>query len=554
MAGDLRLLFDLRRTLVRNRLRTLLRESRFKAVVIFSLASLFWVGFFWSFYEAFRFLNTFEGVASVMHDIVFALFFMSLFIMLTFSNAIIGFSSFYRSSEIETLMTCPVSVSALLAYRFLEGTLFSSWAFMLLAAPFLVAFGLNSNAHPAFYPCIFLFFLPFVIMPAALGNLLALALTAWFPRNRGKVLGTFVGGIILVLAVAGLRETLWRPSDNLFSMHWMQSILGNLSFAQNPYLPSRWMARGIIACASGAFTSAGFYLLLLLANSMFAYALLDGVYSRWFLFTWRKAREAYSPTKRKKSIGIFSLAGSRSDMLIMKDIKMFVRDPVQWSQCAILFGIMALYILNLRNFNYHVAEMFWKNIVAFLNLTATSLTMATLMTRFVFPMISLEGQRFWILGLAPVSRRQILNTKFAFVLSGSFLITAVLVVLSNLMLQTLSAVMLLQLCAALMICTGLSGLTIGLGVIFPNFKEDDPSRIVSGFGGTLTLVLSMFYVAAIVILVLVPCHYYLVESSLSDRAFMVVMGMSLAVGALLTAGVCGIPMWLGRRAFDRLEL
>ena len=38
----------------------------------------------------------------------------------------------------------------------------------------------------------------------------------------------------------------------------------------------------------------------------------------------------------------------------------------------------------------------------------------------------------------------------------------------------------------------LCGLAVGLGALFPNFKEDNPSKIVSGFGGTLCLVASFF--------------------------------------------------------------
>jgi ABC-2 type transport system permease protein len=40
--------------------------------------------------------------------------------------------------------------------------------------------------------------------------------------------------------------------------------------------------------------------------------------------------------------------------------------------------------------------------------------------------------------------------------------------------------------------------------LFPNFKEENPSKIVSGFGGTLCLVISSIYVILFVALVAVP--------------------------------------------------
>jgi len=40
----------------------------------------------------------------------------------------------------------------------------------------------------------------------------------------------------------------------------------------------------------------------------------------------------------------------------------------------------------------------------------------------------------------------------------------------------------------------LNGLAVGLGVLFPNLKENNPNKIVSGFGGTLCFVLSSIYI------------------------------------------------------------
>src|SRR5204863_9210692 len=46
----------------------------------------------------------------------------------------------------------------------------------------------------------------------------------------------------------------------------------------------------------------------------------------------------------------------------------------------------------------------------------------------------------------------------------------------------------------------LTGLAVGLGALYPNFKEENPSKIVSGFGGTFCLVLSFLYILGSVVL------------------------------------------------------
>ena len=61
----------------------------------------------------------------------------------------------------------------------------------------------------------------------------------------------------------------------------------------------------------------------------------------------------------------------------------------------------------------------WTNLVSFLNLAVVGLILSTFTTRFIYPMLSLEGRRFWVLGLMPVSRETIVWSKFVFAALGS---------------------------------------------------------------------------------------------------------------------------------------
>jgi ABC-2 type transport system permease protein len=103
-------------------------------------------------------------------------------------------------------------------------------------------------------------------------------------------------------------------------------------------------------------------------------------------------------------------------LLIMKDLRLFRRDPVQWSQFLIFFGLLLLYFANVDRFREHKSDinvLTWVNIVSFLNLAVVGLILSTFTTRFIYPLISLEGRRFWILSLLPVDRDTILWSKWA---------------------------------------------------------------------------------------------------------------------------------------------
>src|ERR1700690_3137540 len=90
--------------------------------------------------------------------------------------------------------------------------------------------------------------------------------------------------------------------------------------------------------------------------------------------------------------------------LLVKDFPLFRRDPVQWSQFIISFGLLALYVVNIRRLSYIPN---YSAMIGFLNLAVVGLILSTFTTRFIFPMISLEGRRLWILGLLPIKRDSI---------------------------------------------------------------------------------------------------------------------------------------------------
>jgi ABC-2 type transport system permease protein len=186
--------------------------------------------------------------------------------------------------------------------------------------------------------------------------------------------------------------------------------------------------------------------------------------------------------------------------------------------------------------------------ISFLNLAVVGLILSTFTTRFVFPMISLEGRRFWILGLLPLRRKTILWGKFVFAALGSILTCTVLVTLSDVMLRVPAVVLWVHLLVCLILCCGLSGIAVGLGARFPDLREDSPSKIAAGFGGTLNLVVSTIYIIAIIALTAVPCHFY--TAAISSASSLV---WGTAVSLLLGLAATAVPLWIGFRAFARLE-
>jgi ABC-2 type transport system permease protein len=117
--------------------------------------------------------------------------------------------------------------------------------------------------------------------------------------------------------------------------------------------------------------------------------------------------------------GMLVFLPRRLRLLVVKDLRTFLRDASQWSQFLLFFGLLALYIINLPRFGVEDLPPHWRSLVSNLNLGATCLTLATLTSRFVFPQLSLEGRRIWVTGLLPMRRALIIWGKFFFAAVGT---------------------------------------------------------------------------------------------------------------------------------------
>jgi len=255
---------------------------------------------------------------------------------------------------------------------------------------------------------------------------------------------------------------------------------------------------------------------------------------------------ARGPSLPERLLGFFKWVDPGLRVLVIKDARTFWRDTAQWGQSVMLFGLLGVYIINLRHFTQQLTSLFWINMVSFLNLGACSLNLATVTTRFVFPQFSLEGKRLWVVGMAPLGLARIVKAKYWLASLSSLVVTLSLIMLSSYLLDmTWDRVAFFS--AAVTIMTfSLNGLAVGLGVVFPNFRDSSPSKIVSGFGGTLCLVLSFLYILASVLILGfgtsgLPPHTGWAVASVTTFTF-----LSFLIG--------WVPLKLGLRRLDKLEI
>jgi ABC-2 type transport system permease protein len=411
----------------------------------------------------------------------------------------------------------------------------------------------------------------FIVLPGAGGAWLALLVARYVDRRTFQLAALAVAAVLVALVAVWLRPE--PPVDVMTEtrvLTVLDKVLVKTRLAQDPFLPSYWLSSSVLQWSEGALSGAVFFLLVLLSNALLFgfltctrsgglfYEAHSAVQSRgsvleqwsWFRL-WRARRGpaggAPGPLERWASVCWWLSPQVRA--LVVKDTRMFWRDTTQWAQTVVLFGLLGVYILNLRHFALQLDRPFWGFLVSHLNLLACSLNLATLTTRFVYPQFSLEGKRLWIVGMAPLGIQKVVRVKFALALTAALTVTVGLIVLSCHMLNlSWNRTVYFALAVAVMSWT-LTALAVGLGVLYPNFKEDHPGKIVSGFGGTFCLVLSFLYILAAVILLGFGAPWVGSAGTSLGRLIGCLGGF-----AVLSIGLGWGPFMLGMRRLRTLEL
>ncbi len=550
------------------RLQSVREQSRLLSFVILGFMGVYLAFAFWLFRTALRFINSFPGFGTILGERLLFILFAFLFFLLLVSNVVIGYTNFFRQRETTFLLALPLSAQNVFRWKLLESVLLASWAFLFLIAPMLAAYGLVQRVPWHFYPVTVVLVGLFIGLPGVFGAWIAITLGLFLGRRKFQILTLVVLGLLIGLVAFWLRPVPLAddlPETRVLAV--LDKLLYRTKFAEFPGLPSYWLSSSVLNWTDGAVATAAFFALVLLSNVLFFGALsvtrtgrafyegFSAVLSRggtvgdWSWLWGAKPAASFDYRLRlpERILGRLPFISSDVRAIAVKDARVFWRDTTQWGQTLVLFGLLGVYILNLRHFSQQLTNPFWINLVAYLNLGACALNLSTLTTRFVYPQFSLEGRRLWVVGMAPLGLVKVVRVKFWLTGITSWLVTLPLIVLSCRMLL-MEWNLVLYFCGVVTLMTfALNALAVGLGSLFPNMREENPGKIVSGFGGTFCLVLSFAYVVGSVALLAVG-----VPSGRDREPGPVLMALLAFFGLSLLIG--WLPYKLGLKRVARFEI
>ena len=445
---------------------------------------------------------------------IFQMGWLTIFAMLIFSSMVTTVSTLYLSEDNEIMLAAPIRLSELYLMRYTTTSIYTSWMMVIFSLPIFAAFGHVFRAGPLYYPLLLLSVITVAAIGCALAMLITVLLVYLFPARRTKDIAVYLSlcfGISLYFLFRMIRpEELVNPEKYSRFVEYLSAI----STPAGPWLPAGWAANLL----SGYLLDRELDLLLiglLITTPFLLYFAGEWAMKHLFLTGFSKSQESFGGHRSFRSPRRLS---HPLICICRKELKQFLRNSSEWSQ---LFMIGALIVVYLYNFTVLPLDRspirieYLANLIAYGNIGLSGFLTASLAARFVYPSVGGEGGAIYLIRSSPLSLFRFLLYKYLFYLVPFTLLTLILILVSNMLLQIDGVMWWISLVTGLIISWTITGMALGFGTLFADFKAEN--RVASmGPGAILYLFWSMVYQVAVIALIGIPT-YHTVRSSLSGQ-------------------------------------
>jgi ABC-2 type transport system permease protein len=476
-----------------------------RMILLAALAVAFWSGVFGLLY---RVLHYFRGVAEIgdlLSTKLLGLALLAFSSILLLSNLITALSSFFLAKDLDLLAASPVHSIRFYLAKLTETTLHSSWMVALLAVPLFAAYGIVYDGGPLWPVIVLGAFVPFLLLPAIVGSALTLLLVNLVPARRAKELLSLIGigavaSLALVLRMAQ-PEQLVRPEG----FRSLADFVAMLQAPTNPLLPSDWAMRMLMNWLLQR--ADPLPVVLLWGSAAVGLGIGALLYRHLYRAAFSKAQESARVSAGSHWSGTLAsllrwLPADRREF-ILKDTRLFFRDPTQWSQLILLAVLILVYLFNIQALPLFSGDQVPSSVVTlvvFLNLGLAGFVLAAIAARFLFPSVSLEGRQMWLLRSSPLDLRAMLWSKYWIGTVPLLLLALVMTIVTNVILHASPFMTMVSLLTMVAFTLAASALALSFGALYPRFDTENAAQIPTSFGGLVYMMASVTLLALVIML------------------------------------------------------
>jgi ABC-2 type transport system permease protein len=553
--------------IVRNSFTRPARLDRLKSLFFFCLGAAFFVAIMLGSMAFFQKLAAEQPFGTILVHKLVEFLFLTFFTVLIFSSIVTSLNSFFLDSDMPLLVTAPISFGRVYLSRYVQTLVMTGWMVIMFGLPVFLSCGIVFKAAWYFYPWIVAVLIAFVFLPVAIGSLVTILLVRAFPARKMQDILVILA-VILIVALYFLFRFL-RP-ERLFNpdiFTGFAEYFATLKTPNSPLLPSTWGSLALLAPLDGKLAEDGvFYILQLLAWGFFSILIGAAFANRFFLDAFTKSQEG----RRLRITGlpfvqtVFSrLAGRRDPVrreFFLKEIRGFFRDTSQWTQLLLLLGLIIVYLFNFKALDldrFAGVTFGLRNMIGYVNMVLGGFVMSAICVRFVLPAISLEGKAIWIIRTAPISFKRFVWGKFRFYVVPVFIVSEILIVLSNIYLGTDPAIIFFSGIFMGLLSLSITALAIGIGAMYPNFEEKTAARMATGVSSIIYMSFAFGLILAVIAILsygMNVLHYSQLTGSAPSLRQWILILLSFMVVLLIIAASVIYPMRKGIESLNKREL
>ena len=466
--------------------------------------------------------------------------------LLFVSSLVSSLNTFYLAKDLRLMLSLPLHPFSFYSARLAEVCFQSGWVILPTFIATLLGVGQGIDASLLFFLSVPLVSAMAILAACALSVLLVTAIACVVPANRLREFSLVFNGFLVVGFYVAIRSARLERYLNPNEFRHLPSALKKFGSDQY-WLPSQWMTETLIS-ASGYAEKPDFLPFLFLVILLLA-ALGLGFSAHLFLFSKARAKAVVTNTVQIQSRGEFvvklftalgKICGFRSLELaiLKKEARSVVRDPQQWTQMFMFVGLFILFGYNFRYLNELRLPEF---IEILFSLGMTGFILSALSLRFIYPLVSLEGDAFWIIHSAPISATDILRAKakasfLAAEIVALFMAVGASWALEFSMTGTLLNILLVTPVAVLACLLG-----VGLGGSYPRFTFENPLMIPMSQGGMIFMYWSLGTLFLYCLAWVWPLYAFLNPLAMTELVEKILTFSLAAVAAVIPL----ISAWIG---------
>jgi ABC-2 type transport system permease protein len=475
------------------------------------------------------------------------------FMAVNLGNIIVSFATLYKSTEVMYLLTKPVSYTTIFVLKFLDNFLYSSTTLFLVG--FMVLLGYGTYFGYEWYTLlgVLVFVLvPFMFLSACAAVLVLMAIMKAASQVGFRKIVTMLSALYVLIVILFFRFS--NPIQLVADVNRYYPNVDAYMMSLDPgmfaYLPNHWVSEFLFYMARGEMSQALPILGILLGVTAAAFVLCLMVANRFYFRSWVaryqfKSESNQPAAHRKPRFFAFRNPSSFSphvEVMLKKEYFHFIREPSQGIHFGLMVVLLALFVMSVGSVRISLGDVNIRLVTYLVMFGFGAFLASSLALRFVFPMVSLEGKAFWSILSAPIDVRRVYWIKFIVSFIVVLLMAQVIAVFSNLPYVRYSPrtplLMYFGIFTTFWISLALTSLNLGFGGYFANYSENNPIRVSSSQGATLTFLVSLLFLIGIVVLVVLPLNLYFTSLFLFtpfDRQVIVVPGTAMAVLSMVLA-------------------